>query len=125
MFVIFLYLHFVKGVLHLSTLCAPLFCMLTLVHTTNTSETYAANNKIVIFSSFRLISVLKAVKDAEKRNSLRDSLHSVLQHLRLKLVVVFIMVYLVTTTNLVRLEELCLHLIYLLVCDIFFQRFLL
>lgn len=44
--------------------------------------------KFLFFSCFRLINVLKAVK-VQKKNSLRDSLHSVLQHLRLKLVVVF------------------------------------
>lgn len=87
-FVIFLYLHFVKGVLHLSTLCAPLFYMLILVHTTYTSETYAVNSNTKVVFSFTLIMFL-LLWMTQKKNSLRDSLHSVLQHLRLKLVVVF------------------------------------
>lgn len=65
MFVIFLYLHFVKGVLHLSTLCAPLFYMLTLVHTTDTSETFAVKNNF--FSPLFFIDhVLIAMNDTEK-----------------------------------------------------------
>lgn len=87
MFVIFLYLHFVKGVLHLSTLCAPLFYMLTLVHTTDTSETFAVNNKLFFF--FFLHWSCSHCYEWHRKNSLRDSLHSVLHHLRLKLVVVF------------------------------------